>query len=179
MGVSPSLDRDRAILLAAEMAARAVLDSAKLEAARIEAEAAAHDPLPLFVEAGYVRHKARVEGTRTVRKARDEAYRQAMERVLALLGGLRDDPRYPEVLKKLVAEAFRALPTGRVLRVDPRDEHLVAAYVRRGVTVHANLTTLGGVVLDSGDGRTVRNTVEDRLARSEETLRRLVEKTLE
>jgi V/A-type H+/Na+-transporting ATPase subunit E len=57
-----------------------------------------------------------------------------------------------------------------VLRIDPRDADL-AGGVAQGLRVEPTLDTWGGVELASNDGRTVRDTLEERLANAELLLR--------
>ena len=62
----------------------------------------------------------------------------------------------------------------RGLRVDPRDEALVSEIARRArprVEVSAQLEALGGIEAASADGRSVRNTLEERMANAEPALR--------
>ena len=65
---------------------------------------------------------------------------------------------------------WRRCPTATRLRVDLRDERLAAA-VAPALAVEPVLETWGGAVVCSDDGRLARNTVEERLANAEPTLR--------
>ena len=71
----------------------------------------------------------------------------------------------------LLAESRAALPSARELRVDPRDADL-ALPLADGLGVESTLETWGGLELASDDGRTIRNTLEERLANAEPLLRR-------
>ena len=75
---------------------------------------------------------------------------------------------------RLLAEALGALPSGRRVLVDPRDEDLArrtAAELHVDLLVEPVLTTWGGVLLDGGEGRVARNTLEERFANAEPALR--------
>jgi V/A-type H+/Na+-transporting ATPase subunit E len=78
---------------------------------------------------------------------------------------------YPELFRTLLAESRAALPAARELRVDPRDRDL-AHTTADGLRVDPTLKTWGGLELASDDGRTIRNTVEERLVNAEPLLRR-------
>jgi hypothetical protein len=65
-----------------------------------------------------------------------------------------------------VVESRAALPSAGVLRVDPRDADL-ARDVAAGLRIEPTLDTWGGVELAGDDGRTLRNTLEERLANAE------------
>ena len=91
--------------------------------------------------------------------------------VRAELAGLRATGAYPDLFRALLAEARAALPEAHELRVDRRDVEL-ARPLAGGLRLDPTLETWGGVELVSDDGRTVRNTVEERLANAELLLRR-------
>jgi hypothetical protein len=91
--------------------------------------------------------------------------------VRAEFAGLRTTGAYPDLFRALVAEARAALPAARELRVDQRDLELATPHAG-GLRLDPTLETWGGVELVSDDGRTVRNTVEERLANAELLLRR-------
>ena len=71
----------------------------------------------------------------------------------------------------LLAESRAALPAARELRIDRRDRDL-ARPLADGLGVELTLDTWGGLELASDDGRTLRNTLEERLANAEPLLRR-------
>ena len=102
---------------------------------------------------------------------------------MSLLSGIRDElaavretSAYPKLFHALVAESRAVLPGAWELHVDPRDADL-AGGVGYGLRVQPALDGWGGVELASDDGRTVRNTLEERLANAELLLRqRLAER---
>ena len=71
---------------------------------------------------------------------------------------------------RLLAESRTALPEGRELHVDHRDAGL-AASLAGDLRVVLTLATWGGVELAGDDGRTARNTLEERLANADHLLR--------
>ena len=85
--------------------------------------------------------------------------------IRAELGGCADPPPTQSFSTRSWPRAGPPCPA-RVLRVDPRDADL-AGGVAPGLRVDATLDTWGGVELASDDGRTVRNTLEERLANAE------------
>ncbi len=126
------------------------------------------------VVAERVVNRARLDAERGIRAAREGLYAEAVEAAVSRLARLRDEPGYPDVLAALLAEADAAFPpgtAGTVVHVDPRDAAL-AGELAGGRPVLADLETAGGVDVDDGAGRRVRNTVETRLGRADGEIRR-------
>ena len=155
--------------------AERILDAARSEADALLEEAARASEHELQREAEQRRALARLSAATAVREAREEAFREFLAEVQRRLGALRGEAEYPSVLRALIDESVAALAAGTVLRVDPRDERLAAELTRDlpRLTVAGVLETAGGVELASADGRTVRNTLEERLANAEPALRLL------
>ena len=117
-----------------------------------------------------------------LREAREDGFRDFLLEVRARLDALRESSGYAATLRALIRESRTALPSA-TLHVDPRDELLVTnLLVELGLEMELHLAavleTAGGVELTSGDGRTVRNTVEERLANATPSLRLLYGETL-
>lgn len=153
-----------------------IVEVARAEARALQEQAVDAVDGELQHEAEQRRALARLAAADAVREAREEAFREFRAEVGARLDTLRESPAYPSVLGALIRESLAALPAATALMVDPRDERLVARLLDAlGVHLHvsATLETAGGVASASGDGRTVRNTVEERLANAEPALRLL------
>jgi V/A-type H+-transporting ATPase subunit E len=179
--------------LLAGLKAEAAAEEAQLEAetraeaARIRAEAEAeartlHEEAlraaeaELRLEAERRRARARLGAAATVREAHEEAFVELLAEVRLRLEAVRASASYPSVLRALLRESLSALPAANVARVDPRDERLAADLLAElGVELElvGTLQTAGGVELTRGTDRTVRNTVEERLANAEPALRLL------
>jgi vacuolar-type H+-ATPase subunit E/Vma4 len=158
-----------------EEAAR-IVDAARVEARALEERAVQAGEAGLQREAEQRRALARLAAAGAMREAREAAFGEFLAGVRARLEALREGSEYPSLLRALIRESSAALPAATVLRVDPRDERLAASLVRDldlALDVVAVLDTAGGVELASGDGRTVRNTLEERLANAEPPLRLL------
>jgi vacuolar-type H+-ATPase subunit E/Vma4 len=155
--------------------AERILGAARAEAHALLEEAARTSEHELQHEAEQQRALARLRAATAAREAREEAFQEFLADVQARLGAIRGEAEYPSVLRALIDESVSALAAGTVLRVDPRDERLAAELTRDlgRLTVVAALETAGGVELASADGRTVRNTLEERLANAEPALRLL------
>jgi vacuolar-type H+-ATPase subunit E/Vma4 len=151
-------------------AATAIIDAATQEAAAVEAELTRTPEGEALAEAERERALARLLAANTVRGAREEAFAALLGRIRDELAALRGSDGYPAVFRALVGESRAALPEGRVLRVDRRDADL-AASTAGDLQVDATLGTWGGVELVGDDGRTVRNTLEERLANADQLLR--------
>ncbi len=152
------------ILARAEEDARALEERIVRESA---ASAAAEAELRL--------RRARLEADRVRREARGAAFDDVLAAVRGQLAAAREAPDYPRVLRALVGEALLALPAGRTLRTDPRDEVAAGEALRllgrSDVEVAASARTWGGVELAADDGRTLVNTLEERFANAEPLLR--------
>jgi vacuolar-type H+-ATPase subunit E/Vma4 len=128
-------------------------------------------------EADRRRAAARLAVAASVRVAREELFLDFRTTVSRRLDELREEERYPAVLRALLEESLAALPAATSLRVDPRDERLARQLLaERGVKLElaASLKTAGGLELADGRERVVRNTVEERVANAEAVLRGLL-----
>jgi vacuolar-type H+-ATPase subunit E/Vma4 len=156
--------------------ANRIVEGAQAEARELQEQAARANERELQSEVEQRRALARLSAAAAVRAAREEAFREFLAAVRVRLATLRDGAEYPSVLRALIRESTTALAAAAVLRVDPRDERLASELVEdlgAELNVVAVLETAGGVELASADGRTVRNTVEERLANAEPGLRLL------
>jgi vacuolar-type H+-ATPase subunit E/Vma4 len=111
-----------------------------------------------------------LDAATAVRVAREEAYLSLLDRVREKLAALRVSPAHPAVFRAILNESRTALPDAVEMRVDGRDADL-AESMAGDLRVVADLDTWGGVELVGDDGRTVRNTVEERLANADLLLR--------
>jgi vacuolar-type H+-ATPase subunit E/Vma4 len=153
-----------------------ILEAARAEAGVLLERAAAAADREVQAEVEQRRARARLSAAAAVREAREEAFREFLAAVRGRFAALRDGAEYPSVLRALIREGATALAAATVLRVAPRDERLASELVGvldAELSVVATLETAGGVELASADGRTVRNTVEERLANAEPALRLL------
>jgi V/A-type H+/Na+-transporting ATPase subunit E len=150
--------------------AMAIVDAARREAAVLEAELARAPEEESLAAAERVRALARLQAADAVRVAREEAYASLLGRVREELSALRGSPDYPAVFRALLDESRAALPEAPELRVD-RHDAVLAASMAGDLRVVAVLDTWGGVELVGDDGRTIRNTLEERLANADTLLR--------
>ncbi|MGF1470665.1 MAG: V-type ATP synthase subunit E [Rubrobacteraceae bacterium] len=148
-----------------------------LARARAEAEFARTQPTrdqepELQREAARRIGAARVEAANLLREAREESFDQLLGEARSRLGTLRGTGRYRGLLGALLDEARAVLPNARVMRVDPADAELASELAaEHDLTVESSLQTTGGLELASDDGRSIRNTFEERLANAEPELR--------
>jgi V/A-type H+/Na+-transporting ATPase subunit E len=151
-------------------------EQAQAEARLLREQALQADEDELRREAEALRARARLAAAAAVRRAREDAFDELLVEVRGRLGALRESATYPALLRALLRESLSALPAATSLRIDPRDERLAADLVAEldaELPIVATLETAGGVELTRGEDRAVRNTVEDRLANAEPTLRLL------
>jgi vacuolar-type H+-ATPase subunit E/Vma4 len=161
--------------------AERIVEAALAEARELEEQASRDGESELQLEAEQRRAHARLEAAAALRVAREEAFQELIAEVRADLAALRDRAGYRTVLRALIGESLAMLPGATVLRVDAHDEALaaeLAGALGPELRVVGELETAGGVELASDDGRTVRNTVEERLANAEPALRLLFGETL-
>jgi len=155
----------------ASAAAEAILERARRDAGALERDLAATRVADARQESDRLLGRARTDASGMMRTAREQAFTSLLTALGARLGALRGTDAYPALFAVLLAESQAALPAARELRVDPRD--LALAVPRAGgLRIETTLDTWGGVELASDDGRTLRNTLEERLANAEQLLRR-------
>lgn len=164
--------------LEAETRAEAIriIDAARAEARTLQEQALRAGEGELREEAERRRARARLAAAAAVRQAREEAFHEFLAEVRQRLDAIRDSASYPDVLRALLSESLTALPDATMLRLDPRDEQVAARLLTEldvELEVVGSLETAGGVELTGGADRTVRNTLEDRLANAESALRLL------
>lgn len=143
------------------------------DAARLEAEARSSRDGQLRAELARRRAVADLELARVERAAIEDG-RQAIDRELhRLLAGRRERPDYRRLLSVLLEEAASvAIPT--VIRVDPADAELVtdvAGAMRLDAEVRPDLESIGGLAVQTADGRLVIDTLEERLRNADPLLR--------
>jgi vacuolar-type H+-ATPase subunit E/Vma4 len=169
-------ERARADREAAAEAA-AIVESARVEASALEAALADSPEAEARAEAAHMRALARLDATAALRSAREHAFVSVLDGIGKTLAALRTSEGYPALFEALVIESRAVLPFAGELRVDRRDAEL-ALPLARGLRIERTLETLGGVELASDDGRTVKNTVEERLANAEPLLRQMLAQRL-
>ena len=150
--------------------ATAIVDAARREAAALQAQLTMAPEAQSLAAAERVRAMARLQAADTVRVAREQAYASLLGLVREELSELRGSAAYPEVFRAFLDESRAALPNAGELRVDRRDAGL-AASMAGDLRVVAVLDTWGGLELAGDDGRTIRNTLEERLANADLVLR--------
>jgi V/A-type H+-transporting ATPase subunit E len=161
--------------------AHRIVEAARAEARAVAEQAGRADERELRRETHERRARARLAAAAVRREAREQVFGELLEDVRVRLVGLRTGSAYPDVLRELIRESLSVLPAATTLRVDPRDESLAAELVA-GLDARLQLVpvleTAGGVEAAGADGRTVRNTVEERLANAQPALRVLFGDTL-
>ena len=162
-------DRARAADEAAAAAA-AVVEDARRDARALEAELTGAGAAEGRRAAAHELALARLDAAATVRSAREQAFLSLLSGIRAELAAVRETSAYPKLFHALVAESRAGLPNACELHVDPLDADL-AGTVAPDLRIEPTLDTWGGVELASDDGRTIRDTLEERLANAELLLR--------
>ncbi|MEC5181004.1 hypothetical protein [Arthrobacter sp. CG_A4] len=154
--------------------ADAVVAEASVKAAALERELEVQAGAEARVEAGRRLAAARLAAAARVRSAREDAFLALRTELVSGLRATRDTRSYPELLAQLIRGAMEALPDTTRLRIDPRDAELAleqVADIVPAVTLDPSLQTWGGVEAVNAGGRSVVNTLEQRLADAESRLR--------
>jgi V/A-type H+-transporting ATPase subunit E len=161
--------------------ARRIVASARSEARAYELQAGKTAEEELAYELERRRSEARLAAASLLRDAYDSCVATLESALRDRLGELRDTDAYPGVLRRLIEEGLAAVPAAGALRVDPRDLRLAQGIVDElgaRLELRPELDTLGGVEVAGDDGRTARNTLEERLRNAEPELRLLVSELL-
>ena len=128
-------------------------------------------------------------------KIREELYREVMSELKVKLGNLRSSSEYPDVLKRLIVEAVKALGREKiVVYVDKRDLSVVEKDVLPAVKESLNSEgidikeikveeldkeILGGAMVAAADGNIIYdNTFESRMYRAENEIRNYIYSTI-
>lgn len=159
-----------------------IVESAELEARAIEHEAARADEADYARALERRRAEARLAAAAKLRDTYETCVTMLQRALRARLDALRETAEYPTVLRALIEESLAALPTASLLRVDRRDARLARTILDEldvGLELSPELETIGGVEVVTGDGRTVVNTLEERLRNAEASLRVLAGQLLE
>ncbi|MDO9539001.1 MAG: V-type ATP synthase subunit E family protein [Methanocalculus sp.] len=119
------------------------------------------------------REKAKLKLLQIKEEIFEETFRHAEEE----LAGFRDSSRYEGFLNYVILEALAELDgASAVLRVDKRDVALCTSILRtlsQSHAVIADIESMGGVIASTTDESViVKNTIESRLKRSREVLRK-------
>lgn len=156
-------------IAAIEAEADAAVAAAQEEAAHGRDQAAQ-------ANADRIRNRALLAADRRLREAEEQVFQRALDQVRARLQDLTSTGRYRLVMETLVAESREMLPNAAILRVAPEDAELAGSLAAPfgNWIVEPSLDGGRGVELATNDGRLVRNTLEDRVARAEPHLRRLL-----
>jgi vacuolar-type H+-ATPase subunit E/Vma4 len=160
--------------------ARVIVEQARAEARALTERAAHADAHDLERDLAQRRATVRLDAAAALRQTREESFRTLLTAVHAQLTTLRTSPGYTETLRAAIEESLAALPAATALRVDPRDERLATAILEQlgaRLPVVATLETAGGVEVVGTDGRSVRNTLEERFSNAEPALRLLFGQT--
>ena len=127
--------------------------------------------------------KAGAERRMALARVKDDLFQQVFARAAQQMTSARNHPAYRESFKKMVREAMEELAGEEIrMHIDPRDELLCRETLRemqRNCDVVTDLTTMGGLNATTADERLmVFNTLESRLQRAKELLKREIMSTL-
>ena len=157
-----------------------ILARATVEARQIEEDACAAACAPAVRERSRLLQRARLDALRLTGEVREGLVDAALAQTRSRLAGLRTDPAYPAVLRRLTQEALDELAAHGLinavrLSADRRDRVLlesILASLELELPVGYELDCWGGVIARSADGQVVAiNTLETRLERAVPFLR--------
>lgn len=159
-----------------------IVESARQEARTLEEQAAQASELEFARELERRRSEARLTAAAMLREEHEACFATLQAALRRRLASLRETDDYAAVLRALIEESLAAVPSASLLRVDPHDAELAAGIVNElevRLDLKPELDTLGGVEVVAGDGRTVRNTLDERLRNAEPALRVMAGEFLE
>jgi len=159
-----------------------IVEAAEVESRAIEQQAALADEADFARALERRRAEARLAAAAMLRDAYEAGVVALQGALHDRLGALREAEEYPTVMRRLIEESLAALPSASVLRVDRRDTQLARDILDDldvQLELEPELETLGGVEVAADDGRTVLNTLEQRLRNAEAPLRVLAGELLE
>lgn len=157
---------------AADAEVESILRRAAIDAQRVGSEARASRDAQLRSEAERRRAAADLDSTRIERAALEDGRRVIEGELARLLASRRVRSDYRSLLGALLEEAA-AVASPATVRVDPRDASLmaeVAASMHLDVEVRPGAETVGGLEVETQDGRVVVNTIEERLRNADPAL---------
>ena len=156
--------------------AGAILAGARRQARDLQAAAVAAAEREERQAGGLRLAAARETAAARVRDAQEDAYQRIAQKVRERLHSVRGREDYPAIMAALLDEARSLLPTVSLVRVDPADEPLARRLLagEPQVRVEPALRCAGGLEAADGRGARVRNTVEERFAAAEPSLRAMV-----
>jgi vacuolar-type H+-ATPase subunit E/Vma4 len=127
------------------------------------------------IQADRVRLRARSKRAAALRAALEAALQDALDDVRSELERVRERDDYQQLLRALADEARALLPTADALDVDRRDVDAARAIADEwGLRLGTAYSGWGGVVLTDRQGRSVRNTLEERHVGAMHTARAIV-----
>jgi V/A-type H+-transporting ATPase subunit E len=137
----------------------------------------------LQLEKGKLISKVATEKRMALARVKEDLFQQVFARAAQEMTSARNHPGYRESFQKMVREAMEELAGEEIrMHIDPRDEPLCREILRemqRNCDVVTDLTTMGGLNATTTDERlTVFNTLESRMQRAKELLKREIMSTL-
>lgn len=160
-----------AVLHEASEHAQMIEAEARLEADRISDGFVRQVEKSAKGEGAKLVNAARLQAKMLVSRARGDSVERVFDEAAATLAGSREGAGYDALFSRLLVEALEGVDrVDLVVRVDPRDAELATQVLdAKGLAaqVESDLTTAGGVVVESAGGRVIRrNTLEDRMDRA-------------
>lgn len=163
----------REIEAGAQAQAQQVLERVRVEAERLREKSRLSASAPASEERLRILHQAKLEVLQVVNDAREELIDEVLRQARARLAGIRGDPGYPALLRRLTEEALAELRgslkenAAIQLEADARDRaslQSILIELDSEPVIGYGLDCWGGVVCKSEDGRVVVvNTLEGRL----------------
>jgi vacuolar-type H+-ATPase subunit E/Vma4 len=151
----------------AKAQAKAILEEAREEAARIRQRKLDAAEATVGTKAAQIVNAAKLQNKRDIAALKERAIGLVFDEAKAGLGEVRGSAGYEALFRRLAEEALAGQDRDVKVLVDARDEALAASVLGEiGVsyTLDTSTPTSGGLTAVYGDGRVFRrNTLEDRL----------------
>jgi vacuolar-type H+-ATPase subunit E/Vma4 len=151
----------------AKAQAKAILEEAREEAARIRQRKLDGAEATVGTKAAQIVNAAKLQNKRDIAALKERAIGAVFDDARSGLSKVRSDAAYEALFRKLAEEALGGMDGQVEVKVDPRDEALAARILgEMGVafTIDASAEGAGGLTAIYDGGRIFRrNTLEDRL----------------
>jgi V/A-type H+-transporting ATPase subunit E len=166
-------EREQELREKAQSAVQAISEDTQNQAAEIQQSLLAETKKAVAIEKNKRIYLTKGENKETLIKTKEKIVSKAFHDAEQRLSGLRNDPKYPAVFKKLAHEAIEAVGGEKFhIHIDKRDEHLVKRILSdMNLTgeIIADLQCSGGLVVSTrNESVKISNTLESRLERAKE-----------
>ena len=156
-----------AVLVEARAHADAIVQEAEHEATRVRETHVAEAAKTARLRSAQDLNSTKLEARKRLAAVKESAVSEVFDKAMDELVRVRESAEYPAAFRRLADEALEGVSGEFAVLVDPADVALAESVLaEKGLSaeVRGDLSTAGGVVISTENGRVMRrNTLEDRL----------------